>query len=125
MSITIQEAIKATDENKEVKCLADGCVYTKENISSSFSRYQIESEWEIFEQEERPKPCIWCDGHTRIVQFSNFDKYKELVYFKVICNDKYIHECDASSPSNIIKQEAIRKHNELYDRLHQNYKDED
>lgn len=110
MSITIQEAIKAMENGKKAKCLDDGVIYTYDSADGSFSTYQIESEWEIVEQEEEPKPCLFCrnDKTMEIHNFSHFG-------YKVVCKKV---ECNARSPYGQTKEEAARKHNEIYRKLH-------
>lgn len=54
------------ENGKKVKCLADGVIYTNDTADDLFSKYQVESEWEIVEHEEQPRPCLYCTSEDGI-----------------------------------------------------------
>lgn len=128
MSITIQEAIKAMDEGKIVKCLYNNAYHRVNKSSlyecsldkdfsmalctSIFSRKDIESPWEIIEEEEKIEPCIYCKSKTRIAisyNIPNNDRYY------VYCTKDF--NCGYRSPYESLREKAIETHNTIYKKL--------
>lgn len=109
MKITIQEAIKAMDNGKKAKCLADGVVYTNESTDCSFSKYQVESDWEIVEQEDDLMPCIYCHSEMKII----VGVYSKRVWGQ--CMD--FDDCESNTSFYDSKEELIRKYRAIYNKL--------
>ncbi len=131
MSITIHEAFKAMDAGKITKCNKNQLYYRKSTDEShvdffdvsksskfekiiycncAFTKEEIESQWEIVEQEEKIKPCIWCG-------IDMIDIYEPIMSPNLCYVFCFYDKCRARSPIATTRSDAIRIHNAMYDRL--------
>src|SRR6266567_3781254 len=124
--MNLLEAVKAMDEGKIVQCLFNKWFYRKKgdrfeiSVEKSFDeidfevdkfgRTDIESIWIIVGT--RPKNCIWCGSPTGMHSIWRSDNEKII---SVVCKNETT--CNAISPEAKTTEEAIKVHNDMYNRL--------